>query len=179
MRSDVAMLVRILIKHKDLTMNKQLLESADLKILELLQANGRLTNQEIAERIGMSASPCWRRIKRLEESGVITGYHAKFDRHSVGLGVMAFVRVSINSFSVVQDSKFGERIKEFEQVVACYQVAGEVDFLLQVVAKDLESYESAMVDVRRLPGIGSMHTMFVLTEIKAFEGVPVYYSLKG
>jgi Lrp/AsnC family transcriptional regulator, leucine-responsive regulatory protein len=145
----------------------------DTKILDALQKDGRLTNAELAQRIGMSSSPCWRRVQRLEEIGVIRGYHAEVDRQRVGLGVLAFVRVSIDPYSEVETSRFTELIQGFEYVVACYQVAGEVDFLLQVVAADLDTYEATVVELRRIPGIRSMHTMFVLNEIKSPTGVPV------
>ncbi|HEV2675628.1 MAG TPA: Lrp/AsnC family transcriptional regulator, partial [Aliidongia sp.] len=130
--------------------------------------------QELAERVGMSASPCWRRVKRLEESGVIRGYQAVVDRRAVGLGVLAFVRVLIDTHSHDEAQRFEHDVRELEQVIACYSVAGESDFLLQVVAADLDAYaEFAMTIIRRLPGIKEMHTMFVLKEIKAATAVPI------
>ncbi|TKC85908.1 Lrp/AsnC family transcriptional regulator [Trinickia terrae] len=159
-------------------MRRVMLDTKDVQILDALQKDGRLTNAELAQSLGMSASPCWRRVQRLEQIGVIRGYRAEVDRQRVGLGVLAFVRVSIDSYSEVEASRFAERMQGFEHVVACYQVAGEVDFLLQVVAADLDSYESTVVDLRRIPGIRSMHTMFVLNEIKAPAGLPVRATLE-
>lgn len=150
------------------------LEKADLLILQALQANGQLTNQQLAEHIGMSASPCWRRVKRLEEEGVITGYQASVDRKTIGLGVMVFVRIQIDTHSHTQAQRFEHAIHTLDEVVGCYAIAGEADFLLQIVATDLDSYaDFAMNTIRRLPGIKEMHTMFVLKEIKSSGTWPI------
>ncbi|MDC7745857.1 Lrp/AsnC family transcriptional regulator [Rhizobium binxianense] len=155
-------------------------EPGDIRILKALQSEGRLTNQELAERVGMSTSPCWRRIKRLEESGVIRGYQALVDRRAVGLGVLAFVRVQIDTHSHDEAERFEREVGELEAVIACYSVAGEADFLLQVVATDLDNYaEFAMTVIRRLPGIKEMHTMFVLKDIKASTILPVQLAATG
>ncbi|PDS78308.1 Lrp/AsnC family transcriptional regulator [Rhizobium sp. L43] len=155
-------------------------EPGDIRILKALQSEGRLTNQELAERVGMSTSPCWRRVKRLEESGVIRGYQALVDRRAVGLGVLAFVRVQIDTHSHDEAERFEREVDELEAVIACYSVAGEADFLLQVVATDLDNYaEFAMTVIRRLPGIKEMHTMFVLKDIKASTILPVQLSAAG
>ncbi|NKN14012.1 Lrp/AsnC family transcriptional regulator [Rhizobium laguerreae] len=152
-------------------------EPGDIRILKALQGDGRLTNQELAERVGMSTSPCWRRVKKLEEAGVIRGYQAVVDRRAVGLGVLAFVRVQIDTHSHDEAERFEREVGELEAVIACYSVAGEADFLLRVVAADLDSYaEFAMTVIRRLPGIKEMHTMFVLKDIKASTILPVQAS---
>jgi len=152
-------------------------EPGDIRILKALQSEGRLTNQELAERVGMSTSPCWRRVKRLEEAGVIRGYQALVDRRAVGLGVLAFVRVQIDTHSHDEAQRFEREVGELEAVIACYSVAGEADFLLQGVAADLDNYaEFAMTVIRRLPGIKEMHTMFVLKDIKASTILPVQLS---
>jgi len=152
-------------------------EPGDIRILKALQSEGRLTNQELAERVGMSTSPCWRRVKRLEEAGVIRGYQALVDRRAVGLGVLAFVRVQIDTHSHDEAQRFEREVGELEAVIACYSVAGEADFLLQVVAAGLDNYaEFAMTVIRRLPGIKEMHTMFVLKDIKASTILPVQLS---
>lgn len=115
--------------------------------------------------------------KKLEEAGVIRGYQAVVDRRAVGLGVLAFVRVQIDTHSHDQAERFEREVGELEAVIACYSVAGEADFLLQVVAADLDSYaEFAMTVIRRLPGIKEMHTMFVLKDIKASTILPVQAS---
>ena len=155
-------------------MPKSELEPADIRILDALQGEGRLTNQALAERVGLSASPCWRRVNRLEQDGVIAGYRAALDRQKIGLGVLAFIRVRIDSHSEEEAEEFSRSVMRLKEVVACYSVAGDADFLLQIVSSDLDSYaDFAMNVVRRLPGIKEMQTTFVLKEIKPFAGFPV------
>ena len=155
-------------------MPKSELEPADIRILDTLQGEGRLTNQALAERVGLSASPCWRRVNRLEQDGVIAGYRSVLDRQKIGHGVLAFIRVRIDSHSEEEAEEFSRSVMRLKEVVACYSVAGDADFLLQVVSSDLDSYaDFAMNVVRRLPGIKEMQTTFVLKEIKPFAGFPV------
>lgn len=153
------------------------LDAADVRILRALQSEGRLTNQELAERCGMSTSPTWRRVRRLEASNLIRGYGAKVDRRALGLGVLAFVRVGIDAHSQAEAMQFEEQVQKLDEVIGCYSVAGDADFILQVVARDLDAYSDfAMNVVRRLPGIKEMHTTFVLKEIKTGEGLPIQLS---
>jgi Lrp/AsnC family leucine-responsive transcriptional regulator len=150
------------------------LDAGDLRILNFLQMEGRLTNQELADKAGMSTSPCWRRVRRLEESGVIRGYQAVLDRRRLGLGVLAFIRIGIDSHSEAEARRFEKDVLKLDEVVACYSIAGDADFLLQVVARDLDAYaEFAMTVVRRLPRIKEMQTTFVLKEIKPMQGLPI------
>jgi DNA-binding Lrp family transcriptional regulator len=155
-------------------MPEQEIEAIDARILTALQAEGRLTNQDLADRVGISTSPCWRHVRQLEDKGVIQGYRAILDRRQIGLGVLAFVRVKIDSHSDTEAQKFEEDVLNLEAVVACYSVAGDADFLLQIVSPDLDRYaEFAMTVIRRLPCIKEMQTMMVLKEIKPFKGLPV------
>jgi len=150
------------------------LSLTDMKILKILQDDARVTNQELAEKINLSASPCWRKVRKLEEDEVIQGYRAVLDRKKIGLGVMVFVRVAIDSHSEAEARKFEEEVTALEDVVACYSIGGDADFLLQVVASDLDSYaDFAMSVVRRLPGIKEMQSMFVLKEIKPLVTYPI------
>lgn len=150
------------------------LNPTDMKILEILQDDARVTNQVLAEKINLSASPCWRKVRRLEEEEVIQGYRAVLDRKKIGLGVMVFIRVVIDSHSQAEARKFEEEVTALEDVVACYSIGGDADFLLQVVASDLDSYaDFAMSVVRRLPGIKEMQSMFVLKEIKPLVSYPI------
>jgi len=149
-------------------------EPVELKILSSLQAEGRLTNQELSERVGMSTSPCWRKVRQLEDTGVIQGYRADLNRRKLGLGVLAFIRVKIDSHNEAEADAFAAEVARLQEVIACYSIAGDSDFLLQVVSPDLDSYaDFAMSVVRRLPRIKEMQTTFVLKEIKPFEGFPV------
>lgn len=150
------------------------LEAEDVRILNHLQQDGRMTNQALSEAVGLSTSPCWRRVRNLEDTGVIQGYGARLDRKQVGLGVLAFIRVKIDSHSEAEAEDFSQQVSALKEVVACYSIAGDADFLLQVVASDLDSYaDFAMSVVRRLPRIKEMQTTFVLKEIKAFQGFPL------
>ncbi|MEG0342373.1 Lrp/AsnC family transcriptional regulator [Acinetobacter sp. TY1] len=150
------------------------IDKTDAKILKLLQYDSRMSNAELSEKIGMSASPCWRRVKQLENTQVIKGYGVLLDRKKIGLGVMVFIRVSIDSHSEKEAKKFEEEVSALEHVVACYSIGGDADFLLQVVSPDLDTYaEFSMSIIRRLPGIKEMQSMFVLKELKPFLGYPI------
>ncbi len=143
------------------------IDKTDAKILKLLQYDSRMSNAELSEKIGMSASPCWRRVKQLENTQVIKGYGVLLDRKKIGLGVMVFIRVSIDSHSEKEAKKFEEEVSALEHVVACYSIGGDADFLLQVVSPDLDTYaEFSMSIIRRLPGIKEMQSMFVLEPIQ-------------
>ena len=155
-------------------MSNSKIDQTDAKILKLLQHDSRMSNAELSEKIGMSASPCWRRVKQLEETQVIKGYGVLLDRKKIGLGVMVFIRVSIDSHSEKEAKKFEEEVSALEHVVACYSIGGDADFLLQVVSPDLDTYaEFSMSIIRRLPGIKEMQSMFVLKELKPFLGYPI------
>ena len=155
-------------------MTEQSLSAIDAKILAALQQDGRTTNQTLADNIGMSASPCWRRVRQLEEHKVIQGYRAVLDRRKIGLGVLVFVRVTIDRHSEVEARKFEQEVMALEDVVACYSIGGDADFLLQVVSRDLDTFaDFAMSVIRRLTGIKEMQSMFVLKEIKPFMAYPV------
>lgn len=150
------------------------IDKTEIKILKLLQDDARITNQVLADKVGMSASPCWRRVRKLEEDNVIQGYRAILNRKKIGLGVMVFVRVTIDSHSEIEAKKFEQEVSELENVVSCYSIGGDADFLLQVVSHDLDSYaDFAMSVIRRLPGIKEMQSMFVLKEIKPLVSYPV------
>lgn len=149
-------------------------DAADRRILEALQADGRLSNVELADRVAMSASPCWRRVRQLESSGIIKGYRAELDRRKLGLGVLALVSVQIDRHGDADARRFEDEVARLPEVIACYSVSGEADFLLQVVSRDLDTYaDFAMTVIRRLPGIKAMHTSFVLKEIKEPGPLPV------
>ncbi|VEA64401.1 Leucine-responsive regulatory protein [Serratia plymuthica] len=155
-------------------MNKNPLSQTDIKILAALQQDARITNQTLADELGMSTSPCWRKVRKLEDDDVIQGYRAVLDRRKIGLGVMVFIRVSIDSHSEAEARKFEREVIELEDVVACYSIGGDADFLLQVVAGDLDTYaDFSMSVIRRLPGIKEMQSMFVLKEIKPFVAFPI------
>lgn len=133
-----------------------------------------MTNQDLADAIGLSASPTWRKVRKLEEDEVIQGYRAVLNRRKIGLNVMVFVRVTIDSHSEAEARKFEAEVTALENVVSCYSIGGDADFLLQVVSADMDAYaEFAMSVIRRLPGIKEMQSMFVLKEVKGMTGLPM------
>jgi len=149
------------------------LSKTDIKILQLLQQDARITNQHLADEIGLSASPTWRKVRKLEEDEVIQGYRAVLNRKKIGLNVMVFVRVTIDSHSEAEARRFEQEVMALDNVVSCYSIGGDADFLLQVVAADMDAYaEFAMSVIRRLPGIKEMQSMFVLKEIKGLAAWP-------
>ncbi|HEY9224459.1 MAG TPA: Lrp/AsnC family transcriptional regulator, partial [Variovorax sp.] len=111
------------------------LDKFDLAILKELQTDGRLTNAELAQRVGLSAAPCWRRVRALEESGFIKGYYAEIDRRKIGLGVLAFVRLDTERATSEVTKKIEEAIRKLPEVIACHYISGTGMFELQVVAE--------------------------------------------
>jgi len=153
---------------------EQSLDRIDRRILVHLQEDGRLSNAELAERVGLSPSPCLRRVRRLEEDGYIKGYAALLDRETLGLDVTAFVQVSLEKHSERAADRFETAIMAMAEVTECFPVTGEDDYILRVVATDLKAYSRFLMDhLMRLPGITNVKSVFALGEIKATTAVPV------
>jgi Lrp/AsnC family leucine-responsive transcriptional regulator len=150
------------------------LDKFDLHILQELQADGRLTNAELAQRVGLSAAPCWRRVRALEEAGFITGYRAEIDRQKIGLGVLAFVRVDAERTTGLAMRQMEEAIRRIPQIVACHYISGAGTFELQVVSRDLDSFSQFAREVLvNLPNVKDLHTSFSLGEVKASSQWPL------
>jgi Lrp/AsnC family leucine-responsive transcriptional regulator len=150
------------------------LDRYDVAILGELQRDARLSNAELASRIGLSAAPTWRRVKWLEEQGYITGYHAELDRRRVGLGVLAFVRVDAERNNASATRALEDAIRAQPQVVACHYISGAGTFELQVVVTDLDAYSRWARDVLfKLPNVKDIHTSFSLGEIKSAAALPL------
>ena len=150
------------------------LDKFDLAILNELQADGRLSNAELSLRVGLSAAPCWRRVRALEETGFIKGYRAEIDRQKIGLGVLAFVRLDAdrNAGDVLRGLE--EAIRAIPEVVSCHYISGTGTFELQVVSRDLNSFSEFARDVLiNLPNVKDLHTSFSLGEIKASSALPL------
>jgi Lrp/AsnC family transcriptional regulator, leucine-responsive regulatory protein len=150
------------------------LDKFDIHILNQLQADGRLTNAELANRVGLSPAPCWRRVRRLETEGYISGYHAAINRHKVGLGVIAFVRIFAdrNTGEVTRELK--EQLIKLPEVMSCHHISGEGSFEITVMATDLEAYSRfAMQTLINLPHVKDLHTSFSLGEVKASHELPL------
>jgi Lrp/AsnC family leucine-responsive transcriptional regulator len=150
------------------------LDKFDLAILNELQTDGRLSNAELSVRVGLSAAPCWRRVKALEEAGFIKGYHAEIDRHKIGLGVLAFVRLDADRNAGDVLRKLEEAIRAIPEVVSCHYISGSGTFDLQVVSRDLNSFSQFARDVLiNLPNVKDLHTSFSLGEVKASSALPL------
>lgn len=152
----------------------QTLDKFDLAILRELQTDARLTNAELAQRVGLSAAPCWRRVRTLEDEGYITGYRAEINRHKIGLGVLAFVRLDAERHSGDIARKLEAAIQKIPEVIACHYISGTGTFELQVVSRNLESFSQFARDVLlNLPHIKDMHTSFSLGEVKTSGALPL------
>ena len=150
------------------------LDKFDLAILKELQTDGRLTNAELAQRVGLSAAPCWRRVRALEESGFIKGYYAEIDRRKIGLGVLAFVRLDTERANSEVTKKIEEAIRKLPEVIACHYISGTGMFELQVVAEDLDAFSRfALNSLMHLPNVKDLHTSFSLGEVKSSHALPL------
>ena len=150
------------------------LDDADRQLLAALQSNARLTSSELAQQVGLSQSPCWRRIRRLEESGLVEGYHARLNRRQLGYGVVAFVLVSLDFQNEARSMQFVEAVRAIPQVVMFHGITGAADFLLMVLAQDLESYsELLQKKLHRLPGVRQVQTSFSIQEFKSLGELPI------
>ena len=150
------------------------LDRYDLQILAELQADARLTNTELAQRVGLSAAPCWRRVRALEEAGYIKGYHAEIDRHRIGLGVLAFVRLDAERNTGERTREMEDAIRQIPEIVSCHYISGAGTFELQVVSKDLDSFSQfARKVLINLPNVKDIHTSFSLGEVKASSSWPL------
>jgi Lrp/AsnC family leucine-responsive transcriptional regulator len=140
----------------------------------LLQEDGTLSNAQLAEHLSLSVTPCWRRLKRLQDEGYITSYQANLNRRKLGLDVLAFVQLR---FMVVTDAsvkQFEEIIRIHPSVLSCHKITGEADYMLQVVATDLDAYSDFVEALlRQVPGISMMHSSLAMREIKSVNRFPV------
>jgi Lrp/AsnC family leucine-responsive transcriptional regulator len=155
------------------------LDRIDLRILAELQRDGRLTNQELAERVSLSASPCLRRVRRLEQAGVIRGYVALIEPRAVGLGVIAYANVKLEKRAPTRGGRipydeFRAAVRDWPEVVACYAMTGDVDYLLRVHVGTLDDF-SRFVQERLLrhPGVLDVRSSFALDVLKDTTALPL------
>ena len=149
------------------------LDPIDRKILAELQADGRMTNVELAKRVGISAPPCLRRVRTLEEQGYIRGYHAEVDARELGFEVQVFAMVGLNSQAEADLSAFEERCRVWPLVRECHMLNGEVDFMLKCVAPDLSSFQSFLTgELLTAQNVASVKTSLVIRNAKDDPGVP-------
>lgn len=155
-------------------MPKVKLDRIDRKILHDLQENGRMTNVELAERAGISAPPCLRRVRALEEAGVIKGYHADIDPHTLGYGITVFAQVGLDNQAESDLQKFEELVKQWPLVRECYLVSGEADYILKIVAEDWDSYQKFLTShLTTAPNVSHIKSALGVRVAKNKPGVPV------
>jgi Lrp/AsnC family transcriptional regulator, leucine-responsive regulatory protein len=150
------------------------LDRIDQSILEHLQTHGRLTNVELADRVGLSPSPCLRRVRHLEETGLIKGYQAVVDQAKAGLPVSVFVSVRLEQQREEAMARFEAAVRGFPEVLECYLMTGTRDYLLRVVASDLAGYEQFLKrTLTRIEGVASIESSFALAQVKHTTALPV------
>ena len=149
------------------------IDSTDSQILTHLQTDGRLSNVELAEQIHLSASPCLRRVKQLESSGVIKSYRATLERKSVGLSMTVFIEVRINNHTSEASEAFERSVVNLPNVISAYLVSGHADYRLEVVSKDLADYEAILKDIQNLPHVKDIHSNFAIRALKTDAPLPL------
>ena len=155
-------------------MPKSPLNEIDLKILSHLQNNARLTNVELSEHIHLSQSPCLRRVRNMESNGIIKGYVALVDQNTVGLPVSVFVNVRLEKQIERALEKFEKTVQNWSEVMECYLMTGDSDYLLRVVASDLAAYERFLMDkLTRVPGVASINSSFALKQVTYKTALPI------
>lgn len=152
-----------------------MLDRYDRHILALLQTDGRLSNQELAERIGLSPSPCLRRVRALEESGLIAGYRAILDGKKLGLTLMALVHISMDRHTPERFANFEAKVSALPEVLECLLITGQAaDYQLKVVVKDMDGYQDLLLNrITRIEGVTGVHSSFVLRRVVDRTALPV------
>ena len=150
------------------------IDAHEAKILTILQEDARISTSELAERVGLSQSPCWRRVAALEETGVIRKRVALVDRHKVGLSTQVFAQVKLSAVGRTHLAEFEAAVADIPEVIECYVLMGVVDFLLRVITVDVEAYERLFFErLSRLPGVQEINSAIALSEIKSTTSLPI------
>ncbi|MED5323297.1 MAG: Lrp/AsnC family transcriptional regulator [Pseudomonadota bacterium] len=155
-------------------MKKPRLDDIDLRIIDELQRNGRITNVDLARRVGISAPPCLRRVRALEQAGFITGYHANVDPALLGFGVTVFAMVGLHSQAEADLQAFEARVESWLEVRECHMLNGDIDFILKCVAPDLASFQDFLTQkLTPAPNVANVKTSLTIRLSKKLPGVPV------
>jgi Lrp/AsnC family leucine-responsive transcriptional regulator len=151
------------------------LDRYDRQILRVLQENGRISNQDLADHIGLSPSPCLRRVRALEEAGVIAGYRALLDAKTLGLSLMALIQISMDRHTPERFSNFETQIGAIPEVMECLLITGQAaDYQLKVVVRDMDAYQSLLLDrITRIEGITGVHSSFILRRVVDKTALPI------
>ncbi len=151
------------------------LDRFDRRILEILQGDGRISNQDLADRIGLSPSPCLRRVRALEESGLILGYRALLNARKLGLTLLALVHISMDRHTPERFAHFDASVSELPEVLECLLITGqEADYQLKVIVRDMESYQALLLNkITRIEGVSGVHSSFVLRRVVERTALPI------
>jgi DNA-binding Lrp family transcriptional regulator len=150
------------------------LDDIDRQIIEILQENGRITNNDLAKKVGLTTTPTLERVKRLEREGVIRGYSAVINRDYVNRGLTAFCSIKLSVHQMGEMVEFSKHIAEMPEILACYNTTGEYDYLLQIVVEDTKEYEKFMrTKLTQIPGMERIHTSIALSVIKEHAKIKV------
>ncbi len=150
------------------------LDKTDYSLLAYLQNNGRASNVELADHLNLSETPSWRRLKRLETDGIIKGYQANLDRRKLGFDILAFVQIMFSVHTDDTSDKFEQSIKEVPEILSCYNITGEADYMLVIVSENLATYEKLLrLTIRRLPGVTSIKSILSMREVKNTTSLPL------
>ena len=151
------------------------IDPLDRQILHVLQQEGRISNQELADRIGLSPSPCLRRVRALEESGVITGYRAMLESKALGLSLMALIHISMDQHIPERFDHFEAAISALPAVMECLLITGQsADYQLKVVVQDMDAYQELLLNrITRIPGVTGVHSSFVLRRVVDKTALPI------
>jgi DNA-binding Lrp family transcriptional regulator len=150
------------------------LDQIDRRLLAELQAEGRVTNVELAQRVGLTAPPCLRRVRALEEEGVIRGYHADIDPSKLGFAITVFALVSLKSQAEESLRQFEDHVRDLPEVRECHMLNGEIDFILKIVSKDLQSFQEFLTSkLTSAPNVASVKTSLTIRTAKQQPGVPL------
>lgn len=150
------------------------LDRIDLAILRVLQEDARLPNAQLADRIGLSPSPCLRRVKRLQQLGLIRGFATLLEPRAVGLGVNVFVSVTLNDQARPELEQFEQLVGQCPEVMECYLMTGDFDYLLRVVATDLDAYQRFLIEkLTRIPGVANIKSSFALKQVIQRHALPL------
>ncbi len=151
------------------------LDRYDVQILNILQQDGRVSNLELADRIGLSASPCLRRVKTLEEAGLITGYHAVLNAKKLGLSLLALIHISMDQHTPERFNHFETEIAQLPEVLECLLITGQdADYQLKVIVKDMDAYQDLLLNrITRINGVTGVHSSFILRQVINKTALPV------
>jgi DNA-binding Lrp family transcriptional regulator len=154
------------------------LDEIDRRLLAELQDDGRMTNVELAHRVGLTAPPCLRRVRALEDAGVIRGYHAEIDPSQLGFAICVFALVSLRSQAEESLRQFEEHVRALPEVRECHMLNGEIDFILKIVSKDLQSFQEFLTSkLTPAPNVASVKTSLTIRTAKQLPGVPIDWAV--